>query len=211
MTRKKKLQKAESSYHHGDLSTALINAGLSLLKEKGVEGVSLRAVATLAGVSHSAPYRHYKNKTALLAAIALRGFDQLCEAVQQVMREWPNDPKKQLIESGKSYVRLAVANPEMAQLMFGGLLKPEDLDEEYCKHSQQAFQALLQVLQNGEDKNLYKPVSNMQRALATWSMVHGLAMLASAGQLGPNVEDEEHLLQLTEYVATVILDGILEN
>ncbi len=209
MAKKDKILKSEPQYHHGDLAVALVDAGLQLLKEKGVEGVGLRAVASAAGVSHSAPYRHFKNKTALLAAIALRGFGQLTKAIEEVMGRWPDDPKQQLIESGRSYVKLAIRNPEMTQLMFGGLLKPESLSEDYCDQSQKSFQALLQVLENGCQLNLYKSAESVQRALAVWSMVHGLAMLASAGQLGSDMTEQVLVESVTEYISSVILNGIL--
>jgi len=211
MSNKNKPSNSEAQYHHGDLTSALIDTGLKLLKEKGVEGVGLRAVASAAGVSHSAPYRHFKNKTALLAAIALRGFEQLTKSIEEVMELWPDDPKQQLIESGRSYVRLAVRNPEMTQLMFGGILKPENVSEDYCQQSQKSFQALLQVLENGCGKNLYKPAETLQRALAVWSMVHGLAMLASAGQLGSDITEKVLLESITEYISSVILNGILRS
>src|SRR5215467_776183 len=70
-------------YHHGDLRAALIRAGLAILAEEGVQALTLRAAARRAGVSHNAPYRHFADKEALLAAIAEEGFIDLAARVEE--------------------------------------------------------------------------------------------------------------------------------
>src|ERR1700755_3363189 len=87
-------KKPADSYQHGDLREALVDAGLKLLIEGGVEDLSLRAAAQLAGVSHAAPYRHYRDKDALVAAIAERGFRLLTESMRSELAEHPAaDPR----------------------------------------------------------------------------------------------------------------------
>ena len=72
-------------YHHGDLRRSLIQAGSKLIEEKGLAGLSLREVARVAGVSHTAPYRHFQDKADLLAAIAQVGFEQLTDELFSVI------------------------------------------------------------------------------------------------------------------------------
>ena len=91
MTKKK-------TYHHGDLKNALIRAGVDILAKDGVTGLSLRKVALKAGVSHSAPYAHFADKQALIAAISTEGFRQLYERVSRVTEKYRNQPDKQLLE-----------------------------------------------------------------------------------------------------------------
>ncbi len=74
----------KKTYHHGDLKNALIKAGVEILAKDGVSGLSLRKVALRAGVSHSAPYSHFADKQALIAAISTEGFRQLYEKVSMV-------------------------------------------------------------------------------------------------------------------------------
>jgi AcrR family transcriptional regulator len=85
------------SYHHGDLRNALIQAGLELLAEGGVQELDLRKVARRAGVSHAAPYRHFADKQALIAAITEEGFRLLAEQIQATLSEVPDEPFEQLL------------------------------------------------------------------------------------------------------------------
>jgi AcrR family transcriptional regulator len=95
--RKTKILK-KKTYHHSDLINALIQAGVEILAEDGVSGLSLRKVALKAGVSHSAPYAHFMDKQALIAAISTEGFRQLYERVSGVTEKYQSQPSTQLIE-----------------------------------------------------------------------------------------------------------------
>ena len=84
---------ARDTYHHGDLRRSLIEAAEILLEARGAAGLSLRAVAKRAGVSHAAPYRHFHDKAALLDAIAQTGFERLSERVREAWERNPGDPE----------------------------------------------------------------------------------------------------------------------
>ena len=116
-----------NSYHHGDLRNALLEAGEQLLVERGAAALSLREVAKLAGVSHAAPYRHFRDKAALLQALAASGFERLQVDIKAAAARIAHDPELKLVEAGVAYVRLAVRNPALMQLMFAaGPELPED-------------------------------------------------------------------------------------
>src|SRR5919199_1636107 len=102
-------------YHHGALKTALLDAADALLDEGGAGAVSLREAARRAGVSATAPYRHFADKEALLAALATRGFEQFGAALDEAARD-ASDP---LAAMGLAYVRFALARPGRFRLMFG--------------------------------------------------------------------------------------------
>ena len=87
-----KKTKSISSYHHGDLKKALIDSGVEILSEKGIKNLSLREAARRAGVSHTAPYRHFEDKDALLAAIAEEGFLRLIQKLEAGIAKYPNNP-----------------------------------------------------------------------------------------------------------------------
>ena len=120
---------SESGYHHGDLRNALLEAAELLLVKRGVAALSLREVAKLAGVSHAAPYRHFKSKAALLRALAESGFERLHAVIRTAANSMPHDPEQQLAVAGVAYAHMAVRSPELLQLMFGaGLEQPEVKD-----------------------------------------------------------------------------------
>ncbi|MCA9873725.1 MAG: TetR/AcrR family transcriptional regulator, partial [Anaerolineales bacterium] len=114
--------KKKDSYHHGDLKNALIKAGTEILAKNGVSGLSLRKVAQKAGVSHAAPYAHFADKQALIAAISTEGFRQLYEQVLVVADEYAANPAQQLLETAWTYVQFAIDDPDQFKIMFSSVL-----------------------------------------------------------------------------------------
>src|SRR5688500_9283866 len=94
-------------YHHGDLRRALVDSALEILEEGGE--LSLRAVARRAGVSHTAPYHHFRDRRRLVAAVATEGLLALRDALAGAGS--PGEPLSRLLECGVAYVRFAVGNP----------------------------------------------------------------------------------------------------
>src|SRR5947209_18285401 len=101
-----------STYHHGDLPAALLRAAGRTLEKQGMGALSLRETARRAGVSHNAPYRHFPDREALLAALAAEGYTILGEQLRG----------KPAREMGEAYVRFALDQPQRVRLMFGGVL-----------------------------------------------------------------------------------------
>ncbi len=199
------------SYHHGNLKPVLIESALTLLREKGVAELSLREIAKKSGVSHAAPYRHFKNKAELLATIIEHEFDKFSDMLQKIQNNFPEDPVKQLTESGAAYVLYCVKNPDMAQLMFGGSINPQDTNSDFRKASQVALKNLIRIIRNGKQKNIFKDRKSLNLALASWSSMHGLAMLIVAGQVRVAWDTEEQLYQLSTLICSTILTGILKH
>ncbi|MCP4408998.1 MAG: TetR/AcrR family transcriptional regulator [Gammaproteobacteria bacterium] len=196
------------AYHHGNLRQALIEAGAQLIEIKGVSGISLREVAKQTGVSHTAPYRHFKDKNALLAGITEVGFAQLAGSLQQVMIENPNAPKDQLIEAGVAYISRAIQNKQMHNLMFGGAWKLSN-DEELIKQtSDAAFNGLVQIVKNGQQAGVFKKGDARVLALTAWSLVHGYAMLASTSQLSHLAASEDSILELARTAEVHLIEGL---
>ncbi len=197
-----------SSYHHGDLRQALIEAGAQLIEKKGVSSISLRAVAKHAGVSHTAPYRHFKDKNALLAGISGIGFAQLARSLQQSVEKYPDDPREQLIESGVAYIQLALKFRQMHNLMFGGVINKAAMDDDLAFSADTAFLGLVQIIKNGQQAGIYIQGDADVLALTAWSVVHGYAMLASTGQLDHIADSEKKSLALARTIASHLIDGI---
>jgi len=196
------------TYHHGDLRQALIESGAQLIEMNGVTDISLREVAKLTGVSHTAPYRHFKDKHALLAGIAEVGFVKLASALRNATTENPDDPGIQLLEAGTAYIRLALQNRQMHHLMFGGMWQPCDVSERLMELSDSAFRALVEIISNGQKTGSFKSGDTTVLALTAWSLVHGYAMLASTGQLDHLVDSEKAILELAKTIELNLISGI---
>src|SRR5262249_52270729 len=104
--RRSTVEKKRGRYHHGDLRRALLDAALGMLAREGGTALTLREVARRAGVTHAAPYRHFTDKQALLAAVAEEGFRMLSSEMASSARE-ATDPRQALQAIGTSYVRFA--------------------------------------------------------------------------------------------------------
>jgi len=201
---------SKKTYHHGDLREALIQAAIELLPIKGASGLSLREVAKAAGVSHTAPYRHFKDKAALLTAIAQTGFELLMGHMAQVVENHKDDPRQQLIAVATAYVDLGLKNPELMNLMFGGILDPDTLSEEYCGTSDKAFDGLLEIIIAGQEAGVFKQENPKIIAVTAWSLVHGLMMLITAGHMREVATSPEQIEQLSRTMAENLITGILK-
>lgn len=151
-----------STYHHGDLRAALLRASSQVLEKEGITGLSLRDVARRAGVSHNAPYRHFPDRDALLAALAAEGFVTLAEAMRGHRGR----------EMGEAYVRFALEHPQRFRLMFGGVLAFSKFPELRAA-ADGAYQTLVEAFKEHPRPDL--------AAAGAWALVHGLSHLLLDG------------------------------
>jgi AcrR family transcriptional regulator len=139
-----------------------------------------RALLTAWLRSHNAPYRHFRDKDAILAAVATQGFRELTRA----MREAGGQPSKaldKLKQSGLAYVAFAVRRPEHFTVMFDAPVVTSK-DPEYIQASQEAFNTLVNYIRNCQEEVQLPGGKTLERALYAWSLVHGIAKLAVAGR-----------------------------
>jgi len=184
--------KSERAYHHGDLRNALIEAGLAALEAHEGTELSLRALARELGVSANAVYRHFADKEALLSALAAEGFRRFAaeQAAAQAQARQADDP----VATGMGYVRFAQAHPALFRLMFGRFTRACD-STELQTAALAAFTQLLEDSRPVGAPDTAGPIdeATMLRALARWSLVHGLSHLLLEGQLdffGPGGNQE---------------------
>src|SRR5687768_9413879 len=117
------MQNKKSGYHHGDLKNALIEAGTDILSSEGVGGLTLRKVAQRAGVSHAAPYAHFQDKQALIAAISTEGYRRLYEAISEATHRTEGNPAAQLVEGAWAYVEFARNDPGHFKVTMSGVVE----------------------------------------------------------------------------------------
>ena len=170
------------SYHHGNLKQALLRASLDLIRQAGPQAFTLREVARRAGVSHNAPYRHFRDKEELLAALAAEGFDRLTAAMTQAA-ESASGAMQRFRQSGRGYVEFALCNPQHFAVMFD-LPCRFDLYPQTQVAGARAFGTLLRFVEACQAAGVLPPGDAKPLALLAWSMVHGVAKLAISGRLG---------------------------
>jgi AcrR family transcriptional regulator len=160
------LSPRKKAYHHGDLEAALTQAAGKILEKEGVEALSLRQVARRAGVSHNAPYRHFPEREALLAALAAEGFGMLAQAQQAAAASGG------LRAMGEAYVRFALAHPQRFRLMFGGQVS-------IAKHARlrEVATKTFAGLSGALSTRVPEAQNARDASIAAWALVHGLAQL----------------------------------
>lgn len=199
------------AYHHGDLRNELLLAAEQLLVQRGVAALSLREVAKAAGVSHAAPYRHFHDKAALVEALAAEGFEQLRKGCEKAQAKYPEDPARQLVESGMAYLFYAMDKPAIVHLMFGGILSLDDCGDGLKQAADAAFATLVQVVANGQQAGIYQQTDVAELTLTAWSAVYGLSLMATAGLLGRRTRNRAEVRKLGESVAAILLSGLLKR
>ena len=195
-------------YHHGDLHQQILCAASALLEENNIGSLSLRAVSKKVGVSHTAPYRHFKDKESLLAGIAGLGFDELTSQMQLAVATHPSDPAAQLQEAGHRYVQLALKNPQCTQLMFGGILPCDDTYPELRASGDLAFEGLKIIIREGQALGVFKQGDEELLALSAWSAIHGLTLLLIGGNLPEILSINVDIRPITTAITTNMLDGL---
>lgn len=166
------------TYHHGDLRSALVEAGLRALETTEIGDISLRQIARDVGVSATAVYRHFPDKRALLVALAGAGIEKLGEA-QRAAAESAGGGPGAFGATGRAYVRFALAHPALFRLIFTHLPPPGD-----TVFGESLAARLLQdkaAAATGGD-----PAETRRLMVQAWAVVHGLAMLMLDGQLPPD-------------------------
>jgi AcrR family transcriptional regulator len=189
----------KKSYHHGDLKNALIKAGVEILAKDGVSGLSLRKVASKAGVSHTAPYSHFADKQSLIAAISTEGFRQLYERASTVAEEYKVEPSTQLVEVAWAYVQFALDDRDRFKVMFSGVLEKEKEYPDFVAESQRNFQLVKTVVEANQAAGVLQSGPSELVALSAWSMIHGFIMLLLEGQISHTVLEQKSPRDLVEF------------
>jgi AcrR family transcriptional regulator len=181
-------RKRAGRYHHGDLSRSLLEEALRTIEKGGVASLTLRAVGDRLGVSRTALYRHFADKSALLAAVATEGFRTLRLQTQEAW-ETHGGGREGLEAMGAAYVRFAVAHPSHYRVMFGGYVRNAAPDSDLAKEGAGAFQVLVDAIVARQKEGRLQRDNPLALAQYIWATVHGIAMLAIDGQLKQPIED----------------------
>lgn len=193
----------KNGYHHKNLREELIEAGVKLVEQEGAEALSLRRLAAECGVTHAAPYKHFKDKEDILQAVTSRIYTIFGEELQKNVEKFQDEPaQRRILELGKRYVEFALEHPEFLKLMFfygngkadpGKLQKAESPEEVGPADSLMIFRNVagdyLASLQTPPEEYEYHLVS-------LWALVHGVAVMLQ----NRNWEPAEPVLDAVEKV-----------
>jgi len=200
--------KRPKTYHHGNLREALLKSALRLIAEVGPTAFTLREVARRAGVSHNAPYRHFRDRDELMAAVSTQGYRELTQTMLDAV-EQESAALLRLKQAGLAYVNFALRRPEHFTVMFDAptskpsdklCFNPSKLNRKYPQAvaaAEQSFRTLVNLVAACQQEGTLPPGDTRTLALLTWSIVHGIAKLAITGRF-PFASKSE-ILRFAEY------------
>lgn len=188
--------RGRESYHHGNLRQALIDAGLAIVTERGLDALSLRACAARAGVSHAAPAHHFGSLQGLLSELAAIAFRRFHAVIAEEQAGCAQSPEERLRAAARGYLRFATGQPDLFRLMFSARRLdwslPELLDASAAAYAQLA-DTVRPFQRDGSE------AEGLRLRILVWSTVHGYAHLLLEGYLpGRTVPGDwrEHLPDL---------------
>jgi AcrR family transcriptional regulator len=188
----------KSGYHHGDLRRALLDHALRLFAERGSFAFSLRELAQAAGVTHNAPYRHFRSKGELLGAVRAEGLAKLGKSAARAHARG-GDARARVRALGEAYIRFALASPHHFRLVLHNPLTKS------AEPAAEAYALLERCLEEGRQSGAVRSDrSARELALVAWSLVHGLASLLVTGQVPAS---RARLARYTALLDDVFFDG----
>lgn len=166
------------AYHHGDLRRALIVATKAIVEESGAESFTLREAARRAGVNHRAAYRHFEDKSALLAAVAEEGFVELSSRIEAALaREPEGASSRRLMAIARAYVEFASQNRGAYRVMAGPRLNIEDRFPALEAAIGKNLDLVRHEIEQGIARGKLRKVDPLDTTLALWAATHGLSTL----------------------------------
>lgn len=169
--------KKSQTYHHGNLRDALIRAAVRFLEKKSVDDLSMRKLAVAAGVSQAAPYRHFKDKESLLAAISQEGFEAQFAQMLAVFKRCHDDGLKLLHGCARSYFEMGLEHPQHFRLMMSSRVCPTEEHPELQMAAFRSFALLKIIIERCQHLGAVGQGDPYHKALHCWIVVHGFTTL----------------------------------
>ena len=192
------------SYHHGNLRETLLDAAAKLVAEGGPGAFTLREVARRVGVSHNAPYRHFKDRDEVMAAVAAQGFERLTAAMRRSAAKGATALERFRL-CGRGYIAFALRWPEHFLIMFDLPSRVEGYPE-YAAAAREAFEVLRESIEAAQNDRVLSPGDPEPMALVAWALVHGIAKLATSGRLPFRAA---RVLEFASYGESVLMEGLV--
>jgi AcrR family transcriptional regulator len=185
-----------TTYHHGDLKNALIEAGIDILSREGVGALSLRKVARKAGVSHAAPYAHFADKQALVAAISTDGHEKIYRRIVGIVEQYPDDPLRQLVETAWAYAEFGFEEPDLFRITFSGVVERERDYPDLVEMAGKNMGLVRALVKRCQAADILEPGEPDLVTVGVWGLVHGFVSLVQQGQVSHSVLDRYSLREM---------------
>jgi AcrR family transcriptional regulator len=202
----------KKSYHHGDLKNALIKAGADILSREGVSALTLRKVAQKAGVSHAAPYAHFADKQALIAAISTEGYKNLYEQIAQVAERYRADPLRRFVEASWAYVQFALDEPDQFKVTLSGMIEKEQDYPAFVETAKQTCNLVVDIVAQCQAAGILREGAADLTAVSVWALIHGFVTLLLENQVSHTVRNRftvrEMFIFTLNQITLVELDAI---
>ncbi|MEM1191081.1 MAG: TetR/AcrR family transcriptional regulator [Pseudomonadota bacterium] len=198
---------AVKTYHHGDLRNAMIVAAAELIEESGSLGFSMADAARRAGVSTAAPYRHFRDKEALLDAVAQLGFFGLSESARRVRDAEAEGSIEAIIAIGKNYISYVTTKAAFYDLMWGDI-GARAFEAESFDRKAAGFYVLVDTVRAYFKAQALSQVNVLDLSIKLWAMVHGFSAIAMSGKL-PHFHPDADVPAMMEAATRSFMRGVI--
>ncbi len=185
MNSQNKRKTDSESYHHGRLREELLRLGLESLEQGVADGISLRSIAERAGVSKTAPYRHFRDRETFLGALANEGFRLLCVELERTT----GSATGRVSAMGQAYMNFAVAHPALYRLMNSPLICT--LPDEDIIWARKSLVLLAETLRSASAGSGPEGPLDINAAVAAWAYIHGLVLIRIDGLFPPDLGEPD--------------------
>ena len=205
-TEEKSPDSEAQAYHHGRLKEALKTVALEIVQESGEKGLTFRELARRTGVTHTAPYAHYKNKDALLAAVAADGFRKLADRMDQAAADLDPDPLVQLAAIAQGYLQFALEDTAYHEIVFGAEISVDRDDPELRAADDEAFNFVRRLFASAQEAGAIRDLPPDKLTMILWASILGCAEALRMGVAQKRgIEAREELIHL---LLDVMLGGL---
>jgi AcrR family transcriptional regulator len=198
----------KTSYHHGDLRAALLEAALDIITERGPQSLTIREVARKAGVSHTAPYRHFANKDDLIVAVVKQGFELMSQTMQDKKSAAEPDPISQFAASGTAYVDFALQHPAYYRVMYSGDLLTSTGQHTLQHTSAETFSELVSDVKTCQELGIIRTGNPTLQALSLLCTIHGFVTMAIDNRVSSLLGEGYPLDAVRDVILATIFEGL---
>ncbi len=197
----------KKKYHHGDLPRALVASALEIVEKEGPEALTVREAVKAVGVTHGAAYRHFKDKTALLAAIAEEGYRVLKERLRVAPGLPTRGHRARLRSLAAAYVSFSIERPAFFRVMSGPRLNEDGQFPSLEKEVGECFGIVLAEIEEGQKEGVFRPIPVRDLAITVWTTAHGFVDLVLRRRI--KVKSTKLAVEYFEKLIEPVLDGLV--